>query len=58
MTPPHAVGSLLRFTGFLLLIAAVIPAARGEGLNVTRFVMAIFFVILGLIVGVKARGTK
>ena len=58
MTTTHAVGSLLRFTGFLLLIAAVIPAARGDGVNVTRLVVAIAFFLIGIIVGLKARRAK
>jgi uncharacterized membrane protein len=58
MTRTHAVGSLLRFAGFLLLIAAVIPAVRGDGINVTRMVIAIALFMTGIIVGLKARQTK
>ena len=56
MNKASATGSLLRFTGFLLLIAAIIPSLRGDGLNTTLFVIALAFFIIGLAVGLKARG--
>ena len=58
MTKTHAVGSLLRFSGFLLLIAALIPALRGSGVNVVRLTIAIALFVTGIIVGLKARRSE
>ena len=48
-------GSAFRLIGFVFLVVAVVPAVRGEGINMGFFAPGIVFWIIGLAVGLKAK---
>ena len=55
MNPNRRVGSAFRLIGFVFLVVSIVPAIRGEGVNVSLLVPGIAFWVIGLVLGLKAR---
>lgn len=58
MTLPKITVLLFFIAGLLFLLVAVLPALRGDELNITFFVLAIVFGILALANLKKVRGDE
>ena len=49
------IGSAFRLIGFVFLVIAVVPAFRGEGVNLSLAAPGLAFWIIGLVIGINAR---
>lgn len=55
MTGNSRIGSAFRLIGFVFLVVAIVPAFRGEGVNMSLLAPGLAFWIIGLVIGLKAR---
>jgi hypothetical protein len=49
------IGSAFRLIGFGFLVVAIVPAFRGEGVNVGLLAPGLAFWVIGLVLGLRAR---